>query len=172
MRTGEARSMPCAGRPPRKQAGFTYLAILFVVAIAGIMLAQAGLNWSHASQREKEAELLFVGSEYRKAIMLYYERTPGPVKKYPAKLEDLLLDTRYASPQRYLRKLYRDPFTGRAEWGLVMAPEGGIMGVHSPSTAAPIKMANFSYADASFEGAGRYTDWVFSYVPLLISPRQ
>lgn len=151
------------------QTGFTYLAILFAIAVAGVMLAQAGLSWSQANQREKETELLFVGNEYRKAIMLYYEHTPGAVKKYPAKLEDLLLDTRYVTPQRYLRKLYRDPITNRADWGLVMAPEGGIMGVHSRSAAAPIKTANFSYLDASFESASKYADWVFSYAPPVLN---
>jgi len=153
----------------KRQGGFTYLAILFVIAIAGIMLARAGMNWSHASQREKEKQLLFVGNEYRKAIMQYYEHTPGAVKQYPAKLEDLLLDKRYVTPQRYLRKLYRDPITNQAKWGLVMAPEGGIMGVHSLSTAAPIKTANFPYLDSAFEGTSKYSDWIFFYTPPLLS---
>ncbi len=158
--------MPIGERAPgHRQSGFTYLAILFAIAIAGVVLAKAGLNWSQSAQREKEKELLFVGTEYRKAIMLYYERTPGTVKKYPAKLEDLLQDTRYVTPVRYLRKLYRDPISNQAEWGLDMAPGGGIMGVHSLSTAAPIKTSGFAYADASFEGAGKYADWVFSYAP-------
>lgn len=149
----------------RKQAGFTYLAVLFAIAIAGLVLAHASVNWAQAGQRQKEAELLFIGNEYRKAIMLYYERTPGTVKKYPAKLEDLLKDTRYVTTARYLRKLYRDPITNQGEWGLVMAPGGGIMGVHSLSIKAPIKVTNFSFVDTSFEGAGKYADWVFSYAP-------
>lgn len=158
-------------QPARKQTGFTYLAILFVVAAAGIALARTGLDWSRAAQREKEAELLFIGNEYRKAIALYYERTPGAVKKYPAKLEDLLSDTRYVTLQRHLRKLYRDPMTKEANWGLVMAPEGGIMGVHSLSTEASIKKSGFAYADLAFEGKGRYADWVFSYVPAASAPQ-
>lgn len=148
-----------------KQGGFTYLAILFAIAVAGVILARAGVNWSQDAQREKEKELLFIGNEYRKAIMLYYERTPGAVKKYPAKLEDLLTDTRFVTPQHCLRKLYRDPVTAQAQWALVMSSEGGIMGVHSLSTAAPIKTAGFGHADVAFEGAGRYAEWVFSYTP-------
>ena len=154
-----------------KQTGFTYLAILFVIAIGGIMLAQTGLNWSQDNQREKERELLFVGNEYRKAIALYYERTPGAVKKYPAQLEDLLSDTRYVTVQRYLRKLYRDPMSGQSQWGLVMAPEGGIMGVHSLSIAAPIKTSNFAFENSAFEGAAKYADWIFSYVPPASAPQ-
>jgi type II secretory pathway pseudopilin PulG len=149
----------------KKQSGFTYLAILFVIAIAGVMLARTGIDWSQAGQREKERQLLFVGNQFRQAITLYYERTPGAIKHYPVKLEDLLTDERYLTPQHYLRKIYRDPIINQTQWGLVMAPEGGIMGVHSLSDAVPIKNANFGYADKTLERAAKYSDWVFVYRP-------
>lgn len=149
----------------KKQSGFTYLAILFAIAIAGILLAKAGIDWSQAGQREKERQLLFVGNQFRQAIALYYQRTPGAVKRYPVKLEDLLTDERYITPQHYLRKLYRDPITNSTQWGLDMAPEGGIMGIHSLSDAVPIKKANFDFSNVSFEGATKYSDWVFAYRP-------
>lgn len=160
MATGEFKPMPL-----KKQSGFTYLAILFAIAIAGVVLAETGINWTQDSQREKERELLFVGNQFRKAIALYYERTPGAAKRYPAKLEELLADKRYNPPQHYLRKLYRDPVTNLQQWGLTIAPEGGIMGVHSLSDAATLKRANFDYANRAFEGAAKYTDWVFVYRP-------
>jgi type II secretory pathway pseudopilin PulG len=152
-----------------RQSGFTYLAILFAIAIVGIALAVVGENATQANQREKEVELLFIGNQYRQAIMLYYERTPGAVKHFPAKLEDLLTDQRYNPPQHYLRKLYRDPITNQSQWGLVMSPEGGIMGVHSLSNATPIKQTNFAYSDIAFEGAAKYSDWVFAYVPQILN---
>jgi type II secretory pathway pseudopilin PulG len=161
MATGEYKPMSL-----KKQSGFTYLAILFVIAIAGVVLAATGINWSQAAQRENERELLFVGNQFRQAIALYYERTPGTLKRYPDKLEDLLTDTRFNPPQHYLRKLYRDPILNQAQWGITLAPEGGIMGVYSLSELAPIKNAKFGYADLSFESAAKYTDWVFAYVPL------
>lgn len=46
-----------------------------------------------------------------------------------------------------------------------MAPEGGIVGVHSLSEATPIKSGNFGYGDESFEGKAKYSDWVFAYRP-------
>lgn len=149
----------------RKQTGFTYLSILFVIAVVGVMLAKNGIDWSQAAQREKEQELLFVGNQYRQAITLYYLRTPGAVKRYPAKLEDLLTDTRYNPPQHYLRKLYRDPILNQERWGIISASEGGIIGVHSLSDASTIKNTNFGYADTSFEGKSKYTDWQFIYTP-------
>lgn len=160
------------GKLGKNQAGFTYLAIIFVIAIMGVMLAEVGINWTQDGQREKERQLLFVGNQYRQAITLYYERTPGAVKRYPANLEDLLLDERYSTPQHYLRKLYRDPITNQHQWGLVVAPEGGIMGVHSVSGERPIKTAEFDYANRTFEGAQHYSDWQFIYVsPSQVQPQ-
>jgi len=156
------------GKPHNGQNGFTYLTVLFAIAVVGVMLARTGIDWSQAGQREKERELLFVGNQYRRAIALYYERTPGSVKRYPATLEDLLTDTRYNPPQHCLRKLYRDPVTNQQRWGIITAPEGGIMGVHSFSDAPPLKLANFSYQDREFEGATKYSDWKFVYIPPML----
>lgn len=159
-------------KPLRTQAGFTYLAILFAIAISGIVLAEVGINWIQESQREKERQLQFVGNQFRQAIALYYERSPGAIKRYPKKLEDLLTDERYGSPQHYLRKLYRDPITNRTQWGLVIAPDGGIMGVHSLSDDRPIKTADFDYPNRSFEGAESYSKWRFIYSPQSLIQRQ
>jgi type II secretory pathway pseudopilin PulG len=150
-------------RSRRNQRGLTYLALVFAVAILGGISAAAGVVWHQAQQREKEIELIHVGREFRRAIGLYYQRTPGPVKRFPNALEDLVEDKRFPTPQRYLRKLYRDPMTGRAEWGLVKAPEGGIIGVHSLSEATAIKTGNFRPEDAAFEGRATYKEWQFSY---------
>lgn len=156
----------------KKQSGFTYLAILFAIAIAGIVLAETGINWSQARQREKEQELLFIGNQFRQAIALYYERTPGAVKRYPEKLDELLSDDRYNPPQHYLRKLYYDPLTNSQQWGLVTAPGGGIMGVHSLSDAEPLKSANFDYPNHGFSGAKKYSEWVFIHAPQSLLPHQ
>jgi type II secretory pathway pseudopilin PulG len=145
--------------------GFTYLALLIVIAVGGAVLAAIGQLTSHAQQREKEAELIFAGHQFRQAIAAYYERSPGGAKRYPQKLEDLLEDRRYPNVQRYLRKLYRDPMSGRADWGVVEAPSGGIMGVYSQSAEPPVKSGNFSKADETLVGATRYSDWKFVYSP-------
>lgn len=147
------------------QFGFTYLAALFLVAIMGAVWAAAGDVWSVANQREKERELLLIGAQFRTAIARYYEGTPGSLKKYPAALEDLLQDNRYLGTQRCLRKIFIDPMTRSKEWGLVMSPTGGIMGVHSLSDASPIKKANFLAADASLSGKTKYSEWLFFYRP-------
>ncbi len=151
------------GENNRREQGFTYLAVLLAIAIIGAGLLKTGERWSRSNQREKEQQLLWVGNQFRNAIGLYYQRTPGAVKRYPQSLEELLEDKRYLPAQRYLRTIYRDPMTGKAEWGTVMSPEGGIAGVHSLSNALPLKQENFPDRFARLAGSKRYSDWKFLY---------
>lgn len=149
----------------RHSAGFTYLGVLFLVAIMGVIFAGTVTTWSVAQQREKERELLFIGHEFRKAIASYYRRTPGTVKRYPNSLEDLLRDNRHLATVRHLRRIYHDPMTSQVEWGIVRAPDGGIMGIHSLSNEAPMKRSGFLLRDSDFDKAKRYGDWQFIYTP-------
>lgn len=147
------------------ERGFTLAGMMLLVGVLGAGMAAYGEIASHAAQREKEQELLFVGHQFRQAIAAYHERTPGAVKRFPQKLEELLQDSRHPMPQRHLRRIYADPMTGKREWGLVAAPEGGIMGVHSLSQEAPIKSGGFAARDAALADAARYADWRFSHIP-------
>lgn len=149
----------------RRERGFTLAGALLLIGVLGAGMAAYGEIASHAAQRDKEQELLFVGNQFRQAIGAYYERTPGAVKRFPQKLDELLLDRRHPVPVRHLRRVYADPMTGKPAWGLVAAPEGGIMGVHSLSEAAPVKTGNFSARERALEGAARYADWQFVHVP-------
>jgi hypothetical protein len=148
----------------RSEDGFTYLTVLFLVALLGLGLARAGQVWRTAAMREREAELLYVGNQYRLAIERYYKHG---MLQYPQKIDDLLEDPRYPEVERYLRRPYFDPMTGKDEWGLVKAPDGGIMGVYSLSEDKPFKIAGFGVENQSFEGAGKYSDWKFVYTPSL-----
>ena len=154
-----------SGKRPRHEQGYTYLAMLVAVAVMSAGLAATGDVWSHAAKREKEAELLFIGQQFRQAIAFYYEQSPGAAKQYPAKLEDLLEDKRFPTSRRHLRRLYADPMTGQPDWGIIEAPGGGIMGVHSRSGAEPVKKAEFGLRDRSFHQATNYYEWRFFYEP-------
>ena len=156
-----------SGRPAAAARGFTYLVMLLAVALIGIGLVATSEVWSQSRQREKERELLFIGNQFRQAIALYYQRTPGMVKRFPETLQDLLEDKRYLVTQRHLRKIFADPVTGKPDWGIVPAPGGGIIGIYSRSNDKPIKAADFPAEDQSFEGAQRYSQWRFIYQPEL-----
>jgi type II secretory pathway pseudopilin PulG len=142
------------------QSGFTYLGILAAIVIIGMSLATVGVVWSTQARRDKEAELLFVGEQYRAAIGRYV--TAGGI--YPRSLQDLVLDQRLPLTRRFLRRLYADPMTREADWELIQTNDGGIMGVASSSAHKPIKMAGFSLANKSFEDAKSYAGWRFIYV--------
>lgn len=156
-----------AGLPQtRRVGGFTYLAVMAIVAIMGITLAVTGEVWHIALKREKERELLFVGDQFRRAINSYYAHTPASGHRQLKNLEELLRDPRHPSIQRHLRKIYADPISGRAEWGLVKGESGEIFGVHSLSEEEPLKKLNFSFKDKNFEDKMKYADWVFMQSPV------
>lgn len=148
-----------------RQRGVAFLAVLLIVAAMGATLASAGTFWHQIRQREKESELLFVGIQYQSAIRRYYEAVPG-AQRYPGSLQDLLLDPRLPSIRRHLSRPWLDPLTGSAEWGLVKAPQGGIMGVYSLATGTPIKRAGFPARLGWKDGLERYADWRFVYQPV------
>lgn len=145
--------------------GFTYLGLMLVVAIMGILMTLAAGVWQTTMQREKEAELLFVGDQIQAAIGQYYEHSSGGENRYPAKLEELLLDSRFPDLKRHLRKIYMDPMTGSRNWGLILSEEGGIRGVYSTSSLIPLKQAGFDEEHKSFEKMRQHADWKFIYVP-------
>jgi type II secretory pathway pseudopilin PulG len=144
-----------------RRNGFTYLGVLFAIALAGVGLALAGVVWHTAGKRAKEEQLLFAGGAIRDAIVDYYRRSPGGLREYPRTLQDLIEDRRYLTIKRHLRKIYADPITGKREWGLIKDGDGHIVGVHSPSRAAPLKRENFRDDFATFAQAEHYSDWRF-----------
>jgi type II secretory pathway pseudopilin PulG len=151
-----------------RQRGFTYLGLLFAIAVLGITLATVGILWSTQIKREKEAQLLWTGDQYRQAIARYV----ASGGQYPQALEDLLLDKRFPQARRYLRQLYPDPMTGAADWQLVLGPNGAIIGVASTSQDKPIKVANFPLRYVAFEKAEVYADWKFVNTGRFQRPRR
>jgi type II secretory pathway pseudopilin PulG len=149
---------------PRAHRGFTYLAVLFIIAFMGAGSMAIGTLWHTAAVRDREVELLDIGNAYRRAIERYYV---AGQRQYPRTLDALVKDPRQPTTQRYIRRLYPDPMTSDGEWGIVKAPDGGIMGVHSKSEEEPRKKANFLLRDRDFQAAKTYADWKFVYTPAL-----
>ena len=148
---------------PRGCGGFTYLGLMILIAIMGITLAFVGQVWHTQRVRENERELLFIGVQYARAIGGYQARHGGPPpERFPKGLEDLLDDEQQIPPQRYLRKLYRDPFTDKPDWGLVRNDAGRIVGVYSLADGTPVKRIGFPPGFDAFIGAVRYADWKFT----------
>jgi len=144
----------------RAENGFVYLWALFAVALAGIVMAGVGQIWQVKAQREKEAQLLYVGEEFRKAIMSYYNTG---TRQFPESLEDLLQDKRSPNIKRHLRKIYLDPVTNTAEWGLIEESSPGsnttpntsaLSGNNPSSNANPVAGNNPVLNSQSTPGGG------------------
>jgi type II secretory pathway pseudopilin PulG len=155
MRTGKLHA----------QSGFTYLGLLFMVAVMGVGLAAVGEVWQTVAQREKEKDLLLAGREIRKAIGRYHSASAGGWQRYPASLDDLLKDSRFPGVRRHMRSIPMDPMTSKSVWETIPAPGGGVMGVHSRSNAASLKSTGFDPGEEGFEGKETYNEWKFVFVP-------
>lgn len=145
------------------QHGFTYLMLLVVIALAGTAAAVIGPVWTTELRRAKEAELMRIGRAFEQAIASYYEASPGTVKQLPARLDDLVLDNRFATIRRHLRKIYTDPITGEADWTVLTAGDGRVIGVSSRSER--ISLSAGPAANGAQLGPRRYSEWKFVYAP-------
>ena len=79
-------------------------ALLVGLFVMGVMATVAMPVWPQAARREKEAELVFRGEQYARAVGLF-QRKMGP-GTLPPNL-DLLVD------QKFLRRKFTDPITGK-----------------------------------------------------------
>jgi type II secretory pathway pseudopilin PulG len=145
-----------------QQKGYTYTMVIAAVAIMAIMAESATLLVSTQVIRDKEAELIFRGNAYKRAIESYY-KAGKTVKTFPKNLDNLLNDPRYLN-KHHIRQLYPDPITGN-RWQLQLNGTGGITGVYSSSYAEPRKKSNFPVGYEQFEGTLSYSEWVFAYNP-------
>ena len=92
-------------RPNRKQSGYILLAMLLVMTLAMIAATAAAPGIAFQLKRDREEELVHRGVQYSRAIRRYAKKTG----RYPASLDDLLGDGNV----RYIRRLYKDPITGK-----------------------------------------------------------
>jgi type II secretory pathway pseudopilin PulG len=86
----------------RGERGYAMAALLVAMSVMAIMLSTAMPVYQTVARREREAELVFRGEQYARAIALFQ-------RKYGNQLPpdvDVLID------QRFLRKKYKDPITG------------------------------------------------------------
>jgi len=155
-----------AVRAARACQGFTYLGLLFIITLMGLMAALAGSTWRFTAQRDRERELLFVGREYQRAIGCHLKAHAAQPQPYPTSLAQMLTNTDDSTVKRCLRRLYPDPITDSNDWGLVRTPEGGISGVYSRSTLAPLRQRGVYAGDSIDLSAKSYLDLKFMAVTL------
>lgn len=176
--------MRVAGAVRRGERGVTLMVVLVALVVIGLAAGIAGRATSSLLQQEREAELLFRGDQYRRAIERYHKAKHGSAAgMYPNKLEDLLRDPRSVQIKRHLRQLYKDPFSGGdfdliQQGGEITGLSGGatslgvIKGVRSSSQLKPFKEDGFPRVYEAFRGADTYSKWEFIYEPPRLQPGQ
>ncbi len=146
----------------KKNLGFAYIWMLVIFSILAVTIGQWSVNYATLLQREKEQELIRIGSLYQAAIKRYYSNSPLGYPKYPTKLEELLKDERHSEVFRYLRRLEKDPMTNK-NFEIIRNRDNGIIGIYSSSLKKPIKTKNFPEDFPAFEQANSYRDWKFLF---------
>jgi type II secretory pathway pseudopilin PulG len=175
------RDDPGGGRERRRgdgERGFVMAALLVGMAVTAVWMSAMLPTWRQQAQRQREADLIFRGEQYARAIALFAIKNNGAL---PTSIDDLV-------SQRYLRKKWKDPVTGKDFMllgsGAVSSPGAspgrdgtqpggtpspaqasggvtavGIRGVYSESTATSIKVYN---------GFQQYNQWIFDYQRALL----
>jgi len=136
-----ARRKPPASSP-RRERGFTFLWLIFVLAVVAAGLAAIAQPINLAVRRDREAELMFRGKAISRALSSYWAATPGDAKQLPLTLDDLVDDRRGVRLAHHLRRIYADPFTGQADWVLVTTEDGRISAVHSRSNVPALRVVD------------------------------
>jgi len=160
--------------------GYIMVVLLIGIAVSAVWMGALLPAWRQQTVRQKEAELIFRGEEYARAIALYWRKNNQTL---PSSFDILV-------SQRYLRKKYLDPMTnkeflaiggigpgstsptaGGRGLGAAAGPPGqappgqtpfgaraGISGVRSTSTASSIVV---------YRGQTSYSQFPFDYIVAL-----
>ena len=183
--------MELAGQGNR---GYAMAALLVGLSVMAVLMSMVLPVWTTMAKREKEAELIFRGNQYARAVGLFqrkFANTPPPTI-------DVLVE------QRFLRKKYKDPITnddfqplyanramtpggpggqpqpGQPQQRGTPAPPGGPLlqpgfGATGATAAGGIIGVTSKSKDTSlrvFNGRTRYNEWAFVHVQTSQRPGQ
>ena len=172
--------MNLAAKARAAHAGYAMAALLVAMSVMAILLSAAIPTWSQMIKREKEAELVFRGEQYARAINQYQRKFANAS---PATL-DVLIE------QRLLRKKFKDPLSpekngefqmlylqnqattggqaqgGRASRGAGAGSGSGMTGSIGPSPSGRgaivgVTSKNTGQSIRLYKGKNRYNEWHF-----------
>src|SRR5262245_30406155 len=92
------RRQPGAGRSRLDDRGYIMVVLLIGIAVAAVWMGSMLPSWRQQAVREKEADLIFRGEQYARAIALYWRKN----QSLPPSIDILV-------SQHYLRQKYKDP---------------------------------------------------------------
>lgn len=138
-------------------------ALLVAMAVMAIAMSALLPVWHTLTVREKEAELLWRGQQYDRAIQLYRKKNSAPG---PPNLDALIQG-------RFLRKKYKDPITND-DFALVGVNAAAPAGPGATRAAQPpigfgqliggVRSRSKGRSFKEPDGATTYDAWTFTYV--------
>src|ERR1043165_4365652 len=109
----------------RNDAGFSLAALIFAATAISILISAAYPAYQMQAKRQTEEELIFRGEEYARAIQKFYRK----FGVYPPSI-DALVQT---NGLRFLRRVYKDPITGKDFRTISISPDGSLIGSSLPT---------------------------------------
>ena len=94
----------------KSNRGYTLVALVIGMTVMAVLMAAVLPMASAEAQRDKEAELIFRGTQYAEGIRTFRKR----YGRYPNTLKEM-----FEIRPRTLRKLWKDPMTNSLSWGLI-----------------------------------------------------
>lgn len=171
-------------KPIVNQKGFTYITVLTVVMIMGIMLGMVGQSWRTIKQRELEEEMIFRGDQvagviYQKLLCKNANLGQNTVNQFLWNIDSpkgtILDDLVNGKEERCVNGTTRkfrlrvsaslDPLTNM-QWQIV-SPVGDatrFAGVASVSKKEPFRKSFKNIYDAKLlDDKKQYSDWLFTW---------
>jgi type II secretory pathway pseudopilin PulG len=137
-------------RGRNSEHGYVLLTLLLMVAMMIIAAGAVVQTVAFEIKRDREEEMVHRGVQYARAIRSYYKK----FGRYPTKLEDL----ESANNQRFLRKRYKDPITGKdfklLHYGEAKLTLSNLLGGGGIPGANPIGGASGLNGGGGFGGGG------------------
>lgn len=108
----------------RNSEGFALLFVLFLVALVLIGASTAVLSQLTEGRREREADMIWRGKQYERAIARYYRK----FGRFPTSVDDLVKVQN--GEERFLREAYKNPMnTEDGSWRFIyVTPSGQLIG--------------------------------------------
>jgi type II secretory pathway pseudopilin PulG len=136
---------------PRAQRGYVLLTLLLGVSLMVMAAAAIAPSIAFQIKRDREEEFIHRGVQYSRAIRLYAKKNG----RYPLRLEELS----DANGQKFIRKLYKDPITGRdfklLHTADIMKATAGVNPINSQPGIGAVKDGTGSDPDQAAVEAGQ-----------------
>lgn len=111
-------------RKPDGTQGYALVFVLFLMALIIIGSSTAALDTLTEGRRQKEAEMIWRGKQYQRAIGLYYKK----FGRFPTSIDDLVKAQN--GEVRFLREAYKNPMNKEdGTWRFIyVTPAGQLIG--------------------------------------------